>query len=102
MTTITAAKPVVLKAASKLSICKGIFAQSAGTARKDIIAKFISEAGCSTAGAATYYAICKKEAETKAAAVEAVTTETNVTETATTETKAEETALVAESEVAVA
>ena len=67
--TDTTTEAKAAKSPSKLSVCKEIFAASTGQSRKDIIAKFISEAGCSTAGAATYYAICKKDAEASTDAV---------------------------------
>lgn len=63
--TKVAAKPEVEaapKVPSKLSICRTIFAANPTLTRKDMIAKFVSEAGATEKGAATYYATCKKEA----------------------------------------
>ena len=46
---------------TKMDHCRAIFAMRLLASRKDIIASFINEAGCTKAGAATYYATLKKE-----------------------------------------
>lgn len=40
---------------SKMGKCRTIFNNMKGKARKDVIAKFVSSAECTPAGAATYY-----------------------------------------------
>ena len=46
---------VAAKVATKMDQAKAIFAESAGVARKDVIARFIKEVGLTKAGASTYY-----------------------------------------------
>ena len=49
---------------SKASVARAIFAEDFGrVARKDVIARFMAEAGLTKAGAATYYQKFKKAAE---------------------------------------
>lgn len=46
--------------ASKIDVCKKLYLKYSMLSRSEIIAKFTAEAGCTPAGAATYYATCKK------------------------------------------
>jgi len=81
---------VVVKPVSKADIARRLFKEmygKEGIARKDIIAKFISEAGLTIAGAATYYQLettkLKKAAElavVEAAAIVSTTDTTAVSE----------------------
>jgi hypothetical protein len=48
---------------SKIEIAKKIFEANQGIARKDMIAKFMSEANLTQAGASTYFANFKKIAD---------------------------------------
>lgn len=61
--TTETATPVAPKAPSKADVARAIFAEMTGAARKDVIARFISEAGLTKAGAATYYQNLKKAAK---------------------------------------
>ena len=45
---------------SKISQCMAVYKANVGASRKDIIDMFIKLCGCTPAGAATYYATCKK------------------------------------------
>lgn len=45
---------------SKIDKCKALYVKHKQLSRKDIINKFVAEAGCTPAGAATYYATCTK------------------------------------------
>ena len=45
---------------SKIDACKRLYLKFSMCSRADIIAKFVSEAGCTPAGGATYFATCKK------------------------------------------
>lgn len=51
------------KAPSKADIARGIFAEMQGATRKDVIARFMSEARLTKAGAATYYQNFKAKAK---------------------------------------
>jgi len=46
---------------SKLDKCRALFRFNGAWERKEVIALFVSDAGCTAAGAATYYATIKKE-----------------------------------------
>ena len=57
--------PIVPKApeqlgGNKIDICKTLYLKFSMLSRAEIIAKFVSQAGCTPAGAGTYYATCKK------------------------------------------
>lgn len=46
---------------SKLDVCKALYAANSSTlTRQQMIQLFVSKAGCTPAGASTYYATCKK------------------------------------------
>jgi len=45
---------------SKIDVCKKLYLNFSRCSRAEIIAKFVSEAGCTPAGAGTYFATCKK------------------------------------------
>lgn len=45
---------------SKIDACKKLYLRYSMCSRSEIIAKFVAEAGCTPAGAGTYYATCKK------------------------------------------
>lgn len=45
---------------TKLDQCKALYLKYSTLSRAEIIAKFVSVAGCTAAGAGTYYATCKK------------------------------------------
>lgn len=47
--------PEAVKSPSKADVARGIFVEMKGSPRKDVIARFISEAKLTKAGAATYY-----------------------------------------------
>lgn len=47
-------------AGTKLDQCKHLYLKFSMLSRADVIAKFVSQAGCTPAGAGTYYATCKK------------------------------------------
>lgn len=50
------------KGETKLDKCRAIFkAAPAGASKADIVAKFVADAGCTPAGANTYYLTLKKE-----------------------------------------
>ena len=48
-------------AGSKLEKCTLLYRENYGVSRRVMIALFVEEAGCTQAGAATYYAKIKKE-----------------------------------------
>lgn len=57
--------PIVPKAPEQLSgnkidVCKTLYLKFSMLSRAEVIAKFVSQAGCTPAGAGTYYATCKK------------------------------------------
>lgn len=59
----TVAKPAVVKTAAtgtKLEQCMTIFAANSSLSRGEVIKLFVSDAGCTTAGASTYYNTVKK------------------------------------------
>lgn len=51
---ITLPAPAV-KAGSKIDACKQIYLKAPGLSRADMIARFVAQAGCTPAGASTYY-----------------------------------------------
>lgn len=55
--------PIRALTGTKLDKCKAIFYVQRNAARSDVINKFITLAGCTAAGAATYYASIKKAYE---------------------------------------
>lgn len=46
---------------SKLDLCRQIWKDNANLTRKDMLAKFVSDAKCTPAGANTYYLLVQKE-----------------------------------------
>lgn len=54
-------KHLAPKAGSKLAECKKMYFRYYGISRSEMIEEFIAQAGCTPAGAATYYAKLKKE-----------------------------------------
>lgn len=52
--------PAAPAGGSKIDVCKRLYLKYSMLSRSDIVAKFVSEAGCTPAGAATYYATCRK------------------------------------------
>ena len=52
--------PTPRQAQTKLALCKIIYANSVGVDRASVIELFIKQADCTIAGAATYYATCKR------------------------------------------
>ena len=50
-------------APTKAELACAIFIKIKGTPRKDVVQALVSEAGLTVAGAATYYANCKRDAE---------------------------------------
>lgn len=45
---------------SKMTVCKRLFQQHINKTRAEMIALFMKDAGCTKAGASTYYQNCKK------------------------------------------
>lgn len=45
---------------SKIDLCKALYTKHRSATRAQLIAMFIGQAGCTAAGAGTYYATCKK------------------------------------------
>lgn len=45
---------------TKIAMCKRIYAEMAGSDKADIVARFVSEAKCTPAGANTYFITCAK------------------------------------------
>lgn len=58
--TVATTKIVVPTGETKLAKCYRLFQQYTGYSRKEMINAFVREAGCTEAGAGTYYATCKK------------------------------------------
>ena len=60
--TIVPRKPITATAprvGSKMDVCKQLYADNPGMSRGDMINLFIAQAGCTKAGASTYYQTCK-------------------------------------------
>lgn len=62
-TNATEMKPAPVAGASKIDKCWELYKRNVHLSRGAIIQTFISSAGCTTAGAGTYYATCKKRYE---------------------------------------
>lgn len=58
--TAPATKPSIPTGETKLAKCYKLFENYPGYTRAEMINVFVQEAGCTPAGAATYYATCKK------------------------------------------
>lgn len=54
-TPIITLPPKPVNAGSKIDACKQIYLKATGLSRSDMIARFVSQAGCTPAGASTYY-----------------------------------------------
>ena len=54
------AATVVVSGQSKLDQCWSIYKQNVGQSRADVIKQMVERAGCTPAGASTYYSTCKK------------------------------------------